>query len=99
MVSFVLIYVVAAHGIKQFQFISYFFATNYPKMKVKVISRNPDEYMRETKNDIHRLKRNYDPSLHPLEGPRKYCSPFPQETKSIQKKNLKNFILNDPKHR
>lgn len=46
-------------------------------MKVKVISRNPDEYMRETKNDIHRLKRNYDPSLHPLEGARKYCFPFP----------------------
>lgn len=40
-------------------------------MKVKVISRNPDEYIRETKHDIHRLKRNYDPSLHPLEGPRK----------------------------
>lgn len=40
-------------------------------MKVKVISRNPDDYMRETKHDIHRLKRNYDPSLHPLEGPRK----------------------------
>lgn len=42
------------------------------KMKVKVISRNPDEYMRETKRDIHRLKRNYDPSLHPLEGQRKF---------------------------
>lgn len=23
-------------------------------MKVKVISRNPDEYMRETKQDIHK---------------------------------------------
>lgn len=23
-------------------------------MKVKVISRNPDEYMRETKKDIHK---------------------------------------------
>lgn len=41
-------------------------------MKVGVISRNPDEYMRETKHDIHRLKRNYDPSLHPLEGPRMF---------------------------
>lgn len=39
-------------------------------MKVRVISRNPDEYMRETKHDIHRLKRNYDPSLHPMEGAR-----------------------------
>lgn len=41
-------------------------------MKVKVISRNPDEYMRETKHDIHRLKRNYDPTLHPMEGARMY---------------------------
>lgn len=41
-------------------------------MKVKVISRNPDEYMRETKSDIHKVKRNYDPSLHPLESARKY---------------------------
>lgn len=41
-------------------------------MKVGVISRNPDEYMRETKHDIHRLKRNYDPTLHPLEGPRMF---------------------------
>lgn len=40
-------------------------------MKVRVISRNPDEYMRETKHDIHRLKRNYDPNLHPMEGARK----------------------------
>lgn len=64
-------------------------------MKVKVISRNPDEYMRETKNDIHRLKRNYDPSLHPLEGARKYCFLFHQETKS----NTKNSILNNPKRR
>lgn len=47
-------------------------------MKVKVISRNPDEYMRETKNDIHRLKRNYDPGLHQLEGARKsYFFLFP----------------------
>lgn len=46
------------------------------KMKVKVISRNPDEYMRETKHDIHRLKRNYDPELHPLEGPRKYRTKY-----------------------
>ncbi|XP_037030911.1 DDB1- and CUL4-associated factor 13 [Bradysia coprophila] len=41
-------------------------------MKVKMISRNPDEYMRETKRDIHKVKRNYDPSLHPLESAREY---------------------------
>lgn len=40
-------------------------------MNVKVISRNPDEYMRNTKRDLHKMKRNYDPSLHPMEGARK----------------------------
>lgn len=41
-------------------------------MKVKVLSRNPDEYLRETKTSIHRIPRNIDPSLHPFEGPREY---------------------------
>ncbi|EFX72618.1 hypothetical protein DAPPUDRAFT_308127 [Daphnia pulex] len=42
------------------------------KMKVKVLVRNPDDYLRETKRDIHKLPRNYDPALHPLEAPREY---------------------------
>nr|CAG4650922.1 EOG090X04WU [Simocephalus serrulatus]SVE94196.1 EOG090X04WU [Simocephalus serrulatus] len=41
-------------------------------MKVKVLVRNPDDYLRETKQDIHKLPRNYDPALHPLEAPREY---------------------------
>ncbi|XP_063986211.1 DDB1- and CUL4-associated factor 13 [Diachasmimorpha longicaudata] len=41
-------------------------------MKVKVLTRNPDEYLRETKRDIHRVPRNYDPSLHPFEAAREY---------------------------
>ncbi|XP_051792050.1 DDB1- and CUL4-associated factor 13 [Erpetoichthys calabaricus] len=41
-------------------------------MKVKVLSRNPDDYIRETTKDIHRVPRNYDPSLHPFEVPREY---------------------------
>ncbi|KAG6445436.1 DDB1- and CUL4-associated factor 13 [Manduca sexta] len=41
-------------------------------VKIKVISRNPDEYLRATKRDIHKIPRNYDPSLHPLEAPREY---------------------------
>uniref|UniRef100_A0A1L8DH58 DDB1- and CUL4-associated factor 13 n=1 Tax=Nyssomyia neivai TaxID=330878 RepID=A0A1L8DH58_9DIPT len=41
-------------------------------MKVKVISRNPDDYLRETKKDIHKMPRNYDPSQHPFEAPREY---------------------------
>lgn len=39
---------------------------------MKVISRNPDEYLRETKLDIHKAPRNYDPSLHPFEAAREY---------------------------
>jgi len=41
-------------------------------MKVKILSRNPDDYLRETKQDIHKVQRNYDPALHPLETPREY---------------------------
>lgn len=41
-------------------------------IKVKVLSRNPDDYVRETKHDIHKLPRNYDPSLHPFEANREY---------------------------
>ncbi|OXU21653.1 hypothetical protein TSAR_004143 [Trichomalopsis sarcophagae] len=41
-------------------------------MKVKVLSRNPDEYLRETKRDIHKVPRNYDPALHPFEASREY---------------------------
>ncbi|XP_074656953.1 DDB1- and CUL4-associated factor 13-like [Tubulanus polymorphus] len=42
------------------------------KLKVKMLSRNPDEYIRETKRDIFKMPRNYDPNLHPLELPREY---------------------------
>lgn len=41
-------------------------------MKVKVISRNPDHYLRETKKDIHKVFRNYDSTQHPFEGAREY---------------------------
>ncbi|XP_037938510.1 DDB1- and CUL4-associated factor 13 [Teleopsis dalmanni] len=41
-------------------------------MKVKMISRNPDHYVRETKNQIHKMPRNYDPDLHPLQPVREY---------------------------
>ncbi|XP_018319306.1 DDB1- and CUL4-associated factor 13 [Agrilus planipennis] len=41
-------------------------------MKVKVINRNPDDYLRETKRNIHKVPRNFDPSLHPFEAAREY---------------------------
>jgi WD repeat and SOF domain-containing protein 1 len=37
-----------------------------------VLSRNPDRYTRETKLDLHKLPRNYDPALHPFEAQREY---------------------------
>ncbi|XP_008051081.1 DDB1- and CUL4-associated factor 13 isoform X2 [Carlito syrichta] len=41
-------------------------------MKVKMLSRNPDTYVRETKLDLQKVPRNYDPTLHPFEVPREY---------------------------
>jgi DDB1- and CUL4-associated factor 13 len=41
-------------------------------MKVKMLCRNPSDYVRETKKDIFKMPRNYDPNLHPLEMPREY---------------------------
>ncbi|XP_046396694.1 DDB1- and CUL4-associated factor 13 isoform X1 [Ischnura elegans] len=41
-------------------------------MKVKALTRNPDDYLRATKRDIYKVPRNYDPVLHPFEGPREY---------------------------
>ncbi|CAG0887048.1 unnamed protein product [Cyprideis torosa] len=41
-------------------------------MKVKVLCRNPDDYLRETKDDIFKVERNFDPVLHPFEVPREY---------------------------
>ncbi|CAD5116724.1 DgyrCDS5582 [Dimorphilus gyrociliatus] len=40
--------------------------------KVKVLSRNPDDYVRETKKDIFKVPRNYNPTLHPFEEAREY---------------------------
>ena len=45
---------------------------SHEKMKVKVLCRNPQDYLRQRKTDIHKLPRNLDPALHPLEGPREY---------------------------
>jgi len=39
---------------------------------VKLLSRNPDRYTRETKLDVHKVPRNYDPALHPFETQREY---------------------------
>ena len=41
-------------------------------MKVKILKRDPTDYIRETKADIHRVPRNFDPELHPFESNREY---------------------------
>jgi WD repeat and SOF domain-containing protein 1 len=45
---------------------------NTLKMKVKVLKRNPQDYIRDRASDIQKVPRNLDPALHPLEGPREY---------------------------
>lgn len=41
-------------------------------MKIKVLCRNPDDYLRETKLDIHKVPRNRDPAQHPFQLEREY---------------------------
>nr|XP_023021235.1 DDB1- and CUL4-associated factor 13 [Leptinotarsa decemlineata] len=66
-------------------------------MKVKVISRNPDEYLRETKYDLHKVQRNYDPSLHPFEAAREYTRAL--NAVKLEKVFAKPFIGNLDGHR
>ncbi|XP_025092571.1 DDB1- and CUL4-associated factor 13-like [Pomacea canaliculata] len=40
--------------------------------QIKVLCRNPDDYLRETKLDIHMLPRNRDPTQHPFQLEREY---------------------------
>ena len=41
-------------------------------VKVKMLKRDPADHLRETKQDIHKLSRNYDPELHPFDVNREY---------------------------
>lgn len=41
-------------------------------MKIKVLCRNPKDYVRENRSDIHRIPRNLDPAMHPHESLREY---------------------------
>ena len=45
---------------------------NTPAMKVKMLKRDPSDYLRETKADIHKVPRNFDPELHPFGSNREY---------------------------
>lgn len=41
-------------------------------LNVKMISRKPGDFMRETKHDIHKVFKNYDQKLHPQSIQREY---------------------------
>lgn len=41
-------------------------------IRVQMITRRPGDYMRETKHDIHKVFKNYDPKLHPHALQREY---------------------------
>ncbi|KAL1930038.1 hypothetical protein VTP01DRAFT_1192 [Rhizomucor pusillus] len=41
-------------------------------MKVKALSRSSSDYVRERSNDIHKVQRNLDPTIHPFEQGREY---------------------------
>ena len=42
------------------------------KPQIKVLSRNPLNYMRATKQDIHKISRNYSSTIHPYSASREY---------------------------
>ncbi|KAK4881560.1 hypothetical protein RN001_004879 [Aquatica leii] len=66
-------------------------------MKVKVITRNPDEYLRETKKDLHKAPRNYDPNLHPFEAAREYVRAL--NAVKLERVFAKPFVGNLDGHR
>ncbi|KAI8118820.1 hypothetical protein FF38_11004 [Lucilia cuprina] len=66
-------------------------------MKVKMISRNPDDFVRETKHEHHKMPRNYDPSLHPLESAREYVRAL--NATKLEKVFAKPFVGNLSCHR
>lgn len=42
------------------------------ELKIQMISRKPSDYIRQTKHDIHKVYKNYDPKLHPQALQREY---------------------------
>ena len=41
-------------------------------MKVKMLKRNPEDHVRETKRDIRKVHRDFSAELHPFEAAREY---------------------------
>ncbi|EEB16671.1 pre-mRNA-splicing factor PRP17, putative [Pediculus humanus corporis] len=66
-------------------------------MKVKMLTRNPDVYLRETIKDIHKVPRNFDPSLHPFEVQREYVKAL--NAVKLEKVFAKPFVGNLDGHK
>ncbi|XP_017776905.1 PREDICTED: DDB1- and CUL4-associated factor 13 [Nicrophorus vespilloides] len=66
-------------------------------MKIKVLSRDPNQYIRETKSETHKLKRNFDPKLHQFEAAREYVRAL--NATKLDKVFAKPFIGNLDGHR
>ena len=43
-------------------------------MKIKVLKRNPEDYVRESKHDIHKINRNY---RYIIKSAPMFCSNLP----------------------
>lgn len=61
-------------------------------MKVKTISRNPEDYERQKPRESNRVFRNFDPELHPFERAREYSRTL--NAVKLDKVFAKPFIRN-----
>jgi WD repeat and SOF domain-containing protein 1 len=66
-------------------------------MKVKVLKRSGADYLRESKDEIHKLPRNYSPSAHPMEEAREYKRAM--NAVKLEKVFAKPFMANLDGHR
>ncbi|THD17990.1 putative u3 small nucleolar rna (U3 snorna) associated protein [Fasciola hepatica] len=59
-------------------------------MKVRILSRNPSEYRRETSDDVFKIPRNYSQEEHPFASEREYVRAM--NAAKIQRIMAKPFI-------
>ncbi|KAF7723402.1 rRNA-processing protein sof1 [Apophysomyces ossiformis] len=59
-------------------------------MKVKALSRSSSDYVRERSQDIHKVQRNLDPTVHPFEQGREYVRAL--NTVKLERMFAKPFV-------
>lgn len=62
-----------------------------------MLCRNPSDYVRETKKDVHKVPRNYDAEMHPLQLPREYTRAL--NSTKLERVFAKPFIGNLDGHK